>query len=169
MNTGYPQIDSWVGWTPVFPQQRFAPGGAVTVVPWVNSAPALFTVDSNGTICTTSPAPPPTAPTNFQEKSLSPQPPGEPQSQITVVWTDDANDESDFVVQYTGTYTGTQPGIHKDDIGNYHPPGTLKMATFPLYKGYTYTLYVEAQNAAGGSSASNSITVPVPEDKTPSK
>lgn len=55
MNTGYPQIDSWVGWIPVG-QNSFAPGGAVTVIPWINSAPAVFSVQIDGGIYTTSQA-----------------------------------------------------------------------------------------------------------------
>jgi hypothetical protein len=53
MNTGYPQIDSWVGWNAVA-RNGFAPGGAVTVVPWINGTPAVFSVGTDGGIYTTS-------------------------------------------------------------------------------------------------------------------
>ncbi len=52
-NTGYPQIGNWVSWTSVG-QGTFSPGGTIIAVPWINSVPALFTVDINGTIYTTS-------------------------------------------------------------------------------------------------------------------
>src|ERR1039458_8268143 len=96
---------------------------------------------------------PAAAPTDFHLISLSGTNVAAGTHGATVGWTDNANDEYDFVVIYKQTSTGDSGDI---------PAGKAKTVSFDLPNGYTYTIYVEAQNTTGVNSPSNSITVVVP-------
>jgi hypothetical protein len=97
---------------------------------------------------------PPAAPTNFHQISLSAIPGNGSQEILEVGWTDNSDNEENFVV----TATGTSPS---GDPTPYTFPANTETASIELFKGNTYTLYVVAWNGGGDSAQSNTIDVTV--------
>lgn len=162
MTLGTPQTNSWAAWASVG-QGGFAPGGPITAVPWIGGMPALFAVDNNGAIWSTSPYTVPAAPTRLVLDGLTS---GDGEIFADLAWDDNINTDPNYPVSYSVVFTGRT--VARPPVSGTIDNGEDKTLEMLVAQNFTYTFFVEARNAAGVSGPSNSLSVVVPKQRRPS-